>query len=106
MTININFIDKAGHALNSQVYSAQNSLVLSVNLSNTLIDAPAMNAGDVVGNISVVTFPPNKPTTPITISGNDASLFSVTNGGIGICQLIVGAQNVNAASYSISLTAN
>jgi hypothetical protein len=53
--------------------------VLSVNLSNTLVNLPATNSGGLVGTVTMTTEPPGFNTT-VTIGGLDAGLFRLTNG--------------------------
>ena len=64
-----------------------------------------MNAGMHVATITV-TATGGAYTGPVTLGGTNASLFALSNGGIYPCNLLIGAANVPAGSYSISLTAS
>jgi hypothetical protein len=73
----------------------------SVALSNIA----ASDAGTVIGPITILTSPPGgSQSTPIVLSGTDAALFSVTNGGNIPCNLVVGTKNIGSGSYSITLS--
>jgi hypothetical protein len=82
-------------------------VVLAVGLSNTLLNMPALNANDTIGNVTVITSPPGQvPNTPITLGGTNAGLFALSNSGNYPCNLTVGSANVAAGSYSITLSAS
>jgi hypothetical protein len=81
--------------------------ITAVGLSNTTVSTtgPA-NAGTVVGALSVVTNPVGGTYTGvITLGGTNASSFVLTNGGVLPCNLVVGAANLAAGPYSITLSA-
>jgi hypothetical protein len=75
----------------------------SVNLSNTTVSNVA---GAVVGAVSVTTNPPGGTYSGvITLGGANASSFALTNGGVLPCNLVVGASNLTAGTYAITLSA-
>ena len=77
----------------------------AINLSATSINfANFVNAGAFVATITV-TATGGAYTGPVTLSGTNAGLFALSNGGISPCNLLIGAANVPPGSYSISLTA-
>ena len=81
--------------------------ILSVNLSVTTLNMPTANAGDVIGAVTVTTSPPGgAPSGPVVLGGPDAALFALTNRGVIPCNLVVGASDVLAGSYNITLTAS
>lgn len=69
------------------------------------LNVPAANAGSVVGAVTVTTTPPGGSVAAVTLFGPDGGLFALTNGGITPCNLIVGASNILAGSYQITLSA-
>jgi hypothetical protein len=81
--------------------------VASVNLSNTALNTTgATNANAIIGAVSVTTNPPGGTFTgPIVSGGTDAAKFALTNGGVLPCNLTVGAANVAAGTYAITLSA-
>ena len=78
------------------------AIALSATSINTVGTA---NAGATVGIITV-TATGGTYTGPVTISGTNASLFALSNSGNYPCNLLIGAANVLAGTYSISLTAS
>lgn len=79
--------------------------ITAINLSNTTISGPAENAHDVVGSVTIVTNPPDQPiATPLTLAGADAAKFVLTNSGKLPCDLAVGAANLPAGDYAITLS--
>ena len=75
----------------------------SVNLSNSTVSDVA---GAVVGTVSVTTNPPGGTYSGvITLGGANASSFALTNGGVLPCNLVVGASNLAAGTYAITLSA-
>lgn len=82
-----------------------NPAIVSVNLSNASLSAGPANAGDVIGAVSVTTNPAGTPFAgPVVLSGTDAAKFALTNGGMLPCNLVVGAANIPAGFYAISLS--
>jgi hypothetical protein len=81
--------------------------VASVNLSNTALNTTgATNANAIIGAVSVTTNPAGGTFTgPIVSGGTDAAKFALTNGGVLPCNLTVGAANVAAGTYAITLSA-
>ena len=81
--------------------------VISVGLSISTVNLPTMNAGDFVGHVVVTTSPPGgSPSTPITLAGTDAAKFTLTNAGVYPCDLLVGASNIAAGTYHVTLSAS
>jgi hypothetical protein len=75
----------------------------SITLSNTTVNTAA---GSVVGTVSVTTNPPGATYGGvITLGGANASSFALTNGGVLPTNLVVGASNLTAGSYVITLSA-
>jgi hypothetical protein len=106
MSFNLSFSNGSASYV-VQLYNSSEVVVLAVQLSNTLINMPAMNANDVIGNVSVITSPPGHgPNTPITLGGTDAAKFALSNSGNFPCNLTIGSANVAAGTYNISLSAN
>ncbi len=81
--------------------------ITSVNLSNTTVNTTGTaNAGTVVGAVSVTTNPPGGTYAGvITLGGANASSFALTNGGVLPCNLVVGAANLAAGTYAVTLSA-
>ena len=81
--------------------------ITSINLSNTTVStASTANAGAVVGAVSVVTNPVGGTFTgTIVLGGTSGAKFALTNGGKLPCNLTIGAANVAAGTYAISLSA-
>lgn len=79
--------------------------ITGISLSNTTISGAAENAHTVIGSVSITTDPPDQPVaTPVTLAGNDAAKFVLTNSGVVPCDLAVGASNLPAGDYAITLS--
>lgn len=81
-------------------------ILASINLSSTVLNAGPNNAGAVIGAVSVTTNPAGGSFAgPIALGSTNAADFALTNGGMLPCNLVVGANNLLAGSYNISLSA-
>ena len=79
--------------------------VTAINLSNTTISGPAENANTRVGDVTITTDPPDQQlATPVVLQGDAAGKFALTNGGIAPCELTVGATDLPAGDYDITLS--
>jgi hypothetical protein len=62
-------------------------------------DLPNNNNGAVITEITAVSSSEDPYLFPITISGTDAALFELTNGGVCPCELIVGPVDLALGSH-------
>jgi len=65
---------------------------------------PTDNSGTVVANITAITATGTPYTHPITMTGTDANKFSLTNGGVPPCNLVIGATDLTEGVHTGSLT--
>ena len=81
--------------------------ITSVNLSSTTVNTTGPNnAGAVVGAVAVTTNPAGGSYSgAITLGGANAASFALTHGGVLPCNLVVGATNLAAGSYNLTLSA-
>ena len=88
-------------------YSITITVTPAVASSNTALNTTgATNANAIIGAVSVTTNPAGGTFTgPIVSGGTDAAKFALTNGGVLPCNLTVGAANVAAGTYAITLSA-
>jgi hypothetical protein len=79
--------------------------VVNITLSSVTI-LTTMNANAVVGAITVITTAPSGPYNgSLKLTGPDAASFTLSNGGLYPCNLVVGATSIVAGNYNIDLTA-
>ena len=78
----------------------------AISLSPTTITTVGTaNANATVGTVTV-TASGGTYVGSVTLSGTNAALFTLSSGGTYPCNLLIGAANVPAGTYSISLTAS
>ena len=75
-----------------------------ISLSTTSVTLPATNAGALVANITVAATGGTYAGT-LSLSGTDASKFALSNGGVYPCNLLVGASNIAAGTYNVTVNA-
>ena len=80
--------------------------VLGINLSGSLVGIAPMNAGDLVGAVTVTWTGAGTYPGQVSLGGADASKFALTNSGFLPCNLVVGASNIPAGNYNVTLSAN
>ena len=80
-------------------------VVSSIQLSSTSYNSIGpTDAGAVIGQVTLTTNPPGGSYVgPVTLTGPDASNFALSNNGIVPCDLVIGANNVPAGTYNITL---
>ena len=83
-----------------------NPAIASLGLSSVALTSGPVNAGTVIGAVSVVQNPTTAPayTGVITLGGTNAADFALTNGGVLPCNLVVGAANLPAGAYNVTLS--
>ena len=75
-----------------------------ISLSTTSVTLPASNAGSLVANITVAATGGTYAGT-LSLSGTDAGKFALSNGGVYPCNLLVGASNIAAGTYNVTVNA-
>jgi hypothetical protein len=70
----------------------------------SMVDLPADNAGTVVSTITAVTATGTPYTQAITMTGEDANKFRLTNGGIPPCDLVIATPDLPEGTHTGSLT--
>lgn len=81
-------------------------IISAIDLTATSLTMGPVNAGAVIGAVSVVQNPVGAPayTGAIVLGGAAAADFALTNGGVLPCNLVVGAANLPAGNYAITLS--
>lgn len=80
-------------------------ILLNGSAEGTSVELPATNAGAFVADVTVVTHSGKPYTKALTLSGIDATKFTLTNGGVAPCDMNVGPASIGTGSYSIKITA-
>lgn len=81
------------------------AILLNGSTGPVSIELPESNAGEHVADVTVQTKNDKPYTDPLTLGGIDGAWFTLSNGGVAPCELRVGAGDVTADEYSITLTA-
>lgn len=85
--------------------SSPSQIVIGIGLSVASVTfATPANANSFVATITV-TVSSGTYSGTLTLGGPDAALFALSNGGVYPCNLMVGASNIPAGTYNITLTA-
>lgn len=81
------------------------AILLNGSTGPVSIELPEANAGEHVADVTVTTKNDKPYTDPLVLGGADGGWFALSNGGVAPCELRVGAGDVTADEYSITLTA-
>jgi hypothetical protein len=81
------------------------SILLNGSTGPVTVELEEANAGALIAHVTVTTKNDKPYTDPLTLGGIDGAWFTLSNGGVAPCELTVGAGDITADEYQITLTA-